>query len=346
LTVAPFLLAIRSKVMISVKGVSKYYGSVRAVEDLSFEVNQGECVGFLGLNGAGKSTVLQLLSCLLLPTAGRVTIRGFDVVDNSHEIRKFVGYLPEVPPLYPEMTAQEFIEFAGRLRGLNRKELKTRTQEVLEICSLANVKDAPIGTLSHGYKQRVGIAQAIVHRPLLLILDEPIQGLDPVQIVEMRKMISELRGAHTILLSTHILSEIEQTCDRILMMHNGRIAAEGTEQELEARYGSNRGLEIEVRGDEIALRNALSSLSQVTLTNLSIEKSENGTLLARMRVPDSAREAISRAVVNAGLGLLSMKAETTGLESIFIRLSAQQPGSSQQLSAPTQASIASAQENE
>lgn len=330
--------------MIHVKNVSKYYGSVRAVKDISFEIKQGECVGFLGLNGAGKSTVLQLLSCLLLPTSGRVTIGGFDVVDDSHEIRRFVGYLPEVPPLYPEMTVSDYVEFAGRLRGLKSGELNARLSQVLEVCDLANEKDSLIGTLSHGYKQRVGIAQAIVHRPKLLILDEPIQGLDPVQIVQMRKMIGELRGEHTILLSTHILSEIEHTCDRILMMHNGRITAEGTEQQLELRYGSNRRLDIEVRGDEARLRDALASLSDTTITELDVKKGEAGILFARMQVPETAREEISRAVVNAGLGLLSMKVETTGLESIFVGLSSGRSVSNPP-SAASDNPLSSAQEN-
>ncbi len=290
--------------------------------------NRGECVGFLGLNGAGKSTVLQLLSCLLLPTSGRVTINGLDVVDDSHEIRRFVGYLPEAPPLYPDMTVLDYLEFAGRLRGLVTGELDARVGQVLEVCRLADMKDSLISTLSHGYKQRVGIAQAIVHHPKLLILDEPIQGLDPVQIVQMRKMIGELRGEHTILLSTHILSEIEHTCDRILMMHNGRITAEGTEQELELRFGSKRRLDIEVRGDEAKLRDALAPLTADTITDLAIEAGEADTVLARMQVPETAREEISRAVVNAGLGLLSMKVETTGLESIFVRLSSGQDASS------------------
>jgi len=330
--------------MISVKGVSKYYGTVRAVDDISFEIEQGECIGFLGLNGAGKSTVLQLLSCLLLPTSGRVTINGFDVVDDSHEIRRFVGYLPEVPPLYPEMTVSDYLEFAGRLRGLRSGELTARLGQVLEVCHLVNVNDSLIGTLSHGYKQRVGIAQAIVHRPKLLILDEPIQGLDPVQIVQMRKMIGELRGEHTILLSTHILSEIEHTCDRILMMHDGRITAEGTEQELEARYGSNRRLDIEVRGEETSLRDALGPFSDHTITDLVIEAGEANTLLARMQVPETAREEISRALVNAGLGLLSMKTETTGLESIFVRLSSGQGASSPPSTTPAEP-VSSTQEN-
>ncbi|MDX1579973.1 MAG: ABC transporter ATP-binding protein, partial [Gemmatimonadota bacterium] len=252
--------------MIVVDRVSKYYGSSAAVSDLDFTIEEGECVGFLGLNGAGKSTTLRMLSCLLLPTSGRISIRGFDVEDEPHEIRKLIGYLPDNPPLYPEMRVIEFLRFAGRLRRMSKAEVEKRLPEVIEVTGLEEVADQPISTLSHGYRQRVGIAQAIVHRPALLILDEPIQGLDPVQIVEMRELIRSLRGEHTILLSSHILSEIERTCDRILMLHKGRIVAKGTEEELVGRtqgaaaYRDAAGqswLQLEVRGDEAAVRGAL-----------------------------------------------------------------------------------------
>jgi ABC-2 type transport system ATP-binding protein len=303
--------------MIVVDNVSKYYGAHCAVQDLSFEIAQGECIGFLGLNGAGKSTTLRLLSCLLLPTSGRITVRGLDVVENPHEIRKLIGYLPDTPPLYGEMTVREYLAFAGQLRGLNGPELDKRAKKAVEQCNLGDVQEAPIGTLSHGYRQRTGIAQAIIHGPALLILDEPIQGLDPVQIVEMRNMIASLRGDHTILLSTHILSEIERTCDRILMMHQGRIAAQGSEDELAASLMSARSLELEVRGDEAKLRSALSGLGD----GLHVKKNERGTLEVTLRADDAAREKIAAAVVGAGLGLLSMQAAASDLESIFLAVS-------------------------
>ena len=305
--------------MIAVKDISKYYGSHRAVEDLSFEIAKGECVGLLGLNGAGKSTALRLLSCLLLPTSGHITVDGMDVVERSHEIRKRVGYLPETPPVYPEMTVTEYLDFAARLRGISGEQVKRRRLEVIELCHLKEAAGATVGTLSHGFQQRVGIAQAVIHAPALLILDEPIKGLDPVQIVQMRKMVAELRGKHTIVLSTHFLSEIEQTCDRILMMHRGRVVAEGTEQELEQRYGSHRVVEMEIRGAEGELRAALGSLEEVEV--VGTEATGPDLLLVRARAPEDDREKLSRAVVQAGLGLLGMRAVTTGLENVFLTLS-------------------------
>jgi ABC-2 type transport system ATP-binding protein len=305
--------------MIVVDKVSKYYGSRRAVADLTFEIRAGECIGFLGLNGAGKSTTLRLLSCLLLPTSGRISVRGFDVVTHPHEIRKLIGYLPDTPPLYLEMTVREYLDFAGRLRGLEGAELTKMRERAASLCSLKDVLQQPISQLSHGYRQRVGIAQAIIHGPSLLILDEPIQGLDPVQIVEMRNMIGALRGEHTILLSTHILSEIEATCDRILVMHQGRIAAQGTEEELAARLLKTRSLEIEVRGNAELLTAALAPIPAVH--KLHVVPHNDSIVRAFVEVDDAAREQVSRAIFEAGLGLLSMQGQSTGLEAVFLQLS-------------------------
>jgi ABC-2 type transport system ATP-binding protein len=315
--------------MIHVENVTKYYGSHCAVQNLSFNINEGECVGFLGLNGAGKSTTLRLLSCLLLPTSGRVQVRGIDAEENPHEIRKLIGYLPDTPPVYAEMTVHEYLVFAAKLRGMSHADTFRRLAEVVEICSLQEVTRKPIANLSHGYQQRVGIAQAIIHNPALLILDEPIQGLDPVQIVEMREMIRGLRGKHTIVLSTHILSEIEQTCDRILMIHEGRIAAEGTEEDLATRYASGHAVELEVRGSEAAVRSALGSISG--LQNLQVEPLHGaGGELLRVRCGCShdPREQISRAIVQGNLGLLALRSTSSGLESIFLRLSRSEASSS------------------
>lgn len=310
--------------MIVVDNVSKYYGSRRAVADLTFEIRAGECIGFLGLNGAGKSTTLRLLSCLLLPTSGRISVRGFDVVTHPHEIRKLIGYLPDTPPLYLEMTVREYLDFAGRLRGLEGAELNKMRDRAARLCSLKEVLQQPISQLSHGYRQRVGIAQAIIHGPSLLILDEPIQGLDPVQIVEMRNMIGELRGEHTILLSTHILTEIEATCDRILVMHQGRIAAQGTEDELAARLLKTRQLELEVRGTAELLTAALAPIPAVR--KLHVTPHSDTVVRASIEVDDAAREQVSRAIFEAGLGLLAMHGQSTGLEAVFLQLSSSGSG--------------------
>lgn len=304
--------------MIVVERVTKYYGEHAAVSDLDFTIEAGECVGFLGLNGAGKSTTLRLLSCLLLPTSGRITVRGFDAEAQPHEIRKLIGYLPDVPPLYPEMTVERFLRFAGKLRRMRAAELDERLPEVLATTSLTDVAAQPIGTLSHGYKQRVGIAQAILHRPALLILDEPIQGLDPVQIVEMRELIRRLRGEHTILLSSHILSEIERTCDRVLMLHQGRIVAQDAAGQAE-RATRTHIAELEVRGEEAQVRDALA-LDALTL--LELAPLGDGVFRVKVESPSDAREVIAAAIIGGGLGLRRLERGSTELEEVFLRLNA------------------------
>lgn len=306
--------------MIVVDRVSKYYGEHAAVRDLDFTIEAGQCVGFLGLNGAGKSTTLRLLSCLLLPTSGRITIRGFDAEADPHEIRKLIGYLPDTPPLYPEMTVERYLRFAGKLRRMGRAELEKRLPEALERTALTAVAEQPINTLSHGYKQRVGIAQAIIHRPALLILDEPIQGLDPVQIVEMRELIRALSGEHTILLSSHNLLEVERTCDRVLMLSHGRIVEQG--EGLGAKGGSRdaarkHGAELEVRGSEEAVRAALADLEGVAITMIA----PLGDALLRVKIesPADARELIAARVVERGLGLRRLERASTDLEEAFLQ---------------------------
>lgn len=305
--------------MIHVDKVTKYYGNHAAVKQLDFQIAEGECVGFLGLNGAGKTTTLRLLSCLLLPTSGRIQIRGIDAEANPHEIRKFVGFLPDSPPLYQEMPVTGFLRFAGKARQMDASRLAKRLPEVLDICGLKEVANADIGTLSHGYQQRVGIAQAIVHEPALLVLDEPIQGLDPVQIVEMREMIRRLRGAHTILLSTHILSEIQQTCDRILMLHEGHIAAQGSEEELAGLFTGGAMVELEVRGDAGALQDTLAQVEGIE--EREILDTPEGTNRLRIRAARDLREDLSRTLIQGGFGLLSLSQKATGLERIFVNLS-------------------------
>ncbi len=233
--------------MVHLSDVTKYYGRKRALGPVSFEIERGDTVGFLGLNGVGKTTLLKILACGLRPSSGTVTIDGLDILDDPHEVRKRVGYLPELPPVYGDMTVGDYLHFAGRIRGLSPEAVARRVPEVEEYARITEVHDMPTRNLSQGYRQRVGVAQAIIHDPELLILDEPTHDLDPVQIMEMRGMIRALKDSHTILISSHILPEISQTCDRLLILNDGEIVASGTEAELGDTLLRSRGMVVTVR---------------------------------------------------------------------------------------------------
>jgi len=304
--------------MITASGLTKFYGDKCAIRDLGFTIEDGEIVGILGLNGAGKTTTLRILACLLLPSAGQVTINGLDISESPHEIRKRVGFLPEIPPLYTEMTVESFLVFAGELRGMRHKDAQARLEEVLEITHTREVRSEIIANLSHGYRQRVGIGQAIVHQPPVLILDEPIGGLDPVQIVEMREMIRGLKGRHTILLSSHILSEISQTCDRLMVIHDGQLKATGTEDELTAGLKGSRRLSLTVRGDREKATALLKG--QAHVASVEVTGQEDGVLRLKVEAEQDVREILSRELVQAGFGLLELSPAEAELESIFIQL--------------------------
>jgi ABC-2 type transport system ATP-binding protein len=307
--------------VIEVVDLYKYYGERRAVGPLSFSIEAGEIVGLLGLNGAGKTTTLRILACDLLPSSGMVRVDGLDVVENPHEVRSKVGYLPDVPPLYADMTVRAFLHFAARLRGLGKAEADKRVAEVIESVALGDVQEMLISALSHGYKQRVGIAQAIVHKPRLLVLDEPISGLDPVQIVEMRDLLRSLKGEHTILLSSHILSEISETCDRILVIREGTIAASGTEAELSAKFTQRKQVEITVRGDEAKAREVLEGVSGVvSVEAIDATETGEGVLAYRVESEGDVREALCKALIEAGVGLLEVRRGERELETVFLEL--------------------------
>ena len=233
--------------MIRASNLSKFYGGKRALGPVSFEIADGETVGFLGLNGAGKTTALRLLACDLRPSAGSIEVGGVNAIADPHEVRKRIGFLPENPPLYTDMVVTDYLRFSGELRGMTKDEVKRRMPEVLEITDLTDVANDQISTLSHGYRQRVGVAQAIVHDPKFLILDEPTRGLDPVQIVEMRNLIHDLKQNHTVLISSHILTEISQTCDRLLVLGRGKILGAGSEQDLATSETEIRQVTVVVR---------------------------------------------------------------------------------------------------
>lgn len=299
--------------MIQVEGLTKYYGERAAIRDLSFTIEKGEVIGFLGLNGAGKSTTLKVLGCVLLPTSGRVTIDGFDVTRDPHEIRKRIGFLPDTPPLYDEMSVQGYLEFVAELRGVSSDALASRVAEVMKKTSLTDRRDELIGNLSHGFRQRVGVAQAMVHNPKLLILDEPTGGLDPVQIVEMRELIRQLKGEHTVLVSSHILGEISQICDRYLVIKDGEIIARGTESDLSGLLGNASAVNLQVEGDArnaIDVLKGVAGVTEVTLVDGILRVLGSGEL----------RPALVKALVGANIGVLKVDKAAAGLESTFIKL--------------------------
>ena len=316
--------------MIEITELYKYYGERKAIGPLSFSIAEREIVGLLGLNGAGKTTTLRILACDLLPSGGSVRVDGIDVVDRPEEVRQRIGYLPDRPPLYEEMTVHDFLVFAARLRGVPSSEASRRASEAEELTQTDGVKNDPIQTLSHGYKQRVGIAQAIVHRPKLLVLDEPITGLDPVQIVEMRNLLRGLKDKHTILMSSHILSEISETCDRILVIQDGRVAATGTEAEVAQRL---RGATIDVQvkpvvekeGDVLveATMNAVMGVTRVE--RLADEPGGGAHRTAawsyRVQASEDVRSALIHALVHAGVAVLEVKRSARELETAFLEMS-------------------------
>ncbi len=307
--------------MIEIQALTKYYGDRKALGPLSFSIAKGEIVGLLGLNGAGKTTTLRILSCDLLPSSGSVRVDGLDVVDHPHEVRSRVGYLPDHPPLYDEMTVHEYLIFAARIRGLGLDDARKRVDEVIVATQIRSVRDDVIATLSHGFRQRVGIAQAIVHRPRLLVLDEPIGGLDPVQIVEMRELVRSLRHDHTTIISSHILSEISETCDRILVIRDGEIVASGTEAELSTRLLEGGSVVITVRGDAVAAKRVLSTIKGIRNVEV-LEAAEPGDGIATFQVEADRdiREDACRTLVLANVGILGMNRSERELESIFLRL--------------------------
>jgi ABC-2 type transport system ATP-binding protein len=304
--------------MIQVEQLTKYYGAHAAIQNLSFTIERGEVIGFLGLNGAGKTTTLKILGCILIPTSGRVRIDGYDVRENPHEIRKRIGYLPDIPPLYEEMTVGSYLSFVAQLRGVEANAAADRVQKAEDRTGLSGVDREPVASLSHGFRQRLGVAQALVHNPALLILDEPTSGLDPVQTIEMRRLILGLKGAHTILVSSHILSEISQTCDRLLVIQAGEIVAQGTEAELARRLGGAGHIEFEVQSPGERAVGVLRSVPGVQ--GVVLHSQGEGVALIRVEAPLDLRPALARALVSAEVGILRMERVSEKLESIFIKL--------------------------
>jgi len=306
--------------MIVADRVSKLYGARWALSDVSFEIGAGEVVGFLGLNGAGKTTVLKILCGVLWPSTGRVRVGGFDSIEQPREVRRRSGFLPDQPPLYAEMTVRAMLRYTGLLNGVSSTRIEARVNEVIATCQLREVASDLVGWLSHGYRKRVGIAQAIIHEPALVILDEPTAGLDPEQIVGMRGLIRGLAERHTVLISSHILSEIERTCDRLLVLHEGRIVAQGREDELLRGAAAAGRLDIALRGD--AERARAVAVATPGVGSVAVEALDGGALNLMVQAPETAaQEALIKALVDAGLGVRRVtEARGAGLEAVFLQL--------------------------
>jgi len=309
--------------MIQVRNLTKRYGSLLAVDNISFDVERGGVVGFLGPNGAGKTTTLRILSCYHPATSGSASVAGFDVFKDSMEVRRRVGYLPESTPLYPEMRVREYLNFRGKLRGLSHPQRVDAIRRVTDRCWLGEFVDRPIGQLSKGMRQRVGLADAIMHDPEVLILDEPTIGLDPTQIRETRNLVKELGQRHTVLLSSHILSEVEQTCDRTIIIASGRIVASGSPQDLRNRFSAQARVVAEVRGPQQEVESSARSLSGVQKVEVS---SNNGWVRVAVDAkPDlDVREDLFRLTTSKGWTLRELRREGATLEDFFVQVTAEQ----------------------
>ncbi len=300
--------------MIRVEGLTKDYGERRAIANLNFETKQGEIVGFLGPNGAGKTTTMRILTGYMPPTEGTATVAGFDVVSESLEVRKRVGYLPETVPLYTDMTAHEYLKFMADLRKI--PDSADRAYEVLQTVGLESRAVSHIGNLSKGMRQRVGLAQALIHHPEVLILDEPTIGLDPGQVVEVRNLIREMGKQRTVLLSTHVLSEAQQICDRVLIINKGRIIAEDTPENLQARLVGSERVALRVRGDSDGVNKVVTKVKGVQ----NVHSQPDGSLEFQFAPGQDVRPEVAKAVINAGYDLLELRPVGMSLEEIFLEL--------------------------
>jgi ABC-2 type transport system ATP-binding protein len=311
--------------MIKVNGLTKRYAHTTAVDQISFEVQRGQIVGFLGPNGAGKTTTMRMLTCFLTPTAGTATVAGFDILEQPLEVKKRIGYLPETPPVYLEMRIAEYLSFVGQLKGLSGTELRSRVDYVCERCAVADVRNKIIGKLSKGYRQRVGLAQAIIHNPDVLILDEPTAGLDPKQINETRDLIKSLAGDHTIILSTHILPEVSQTCEQVIIINKGKIVATDSVSNLQQRARSGESVLVEVAGrngslDPAAVQRKLEQIAGVSRVIPKADGQKRIIFEVEATKDLGVRGNVARAVVESGWDLNELRPAALSLEEIFLQL--------------------------
>src|SRR5438874_5279497 len=315
--------------MIKVEGLTKRYARHIAVDHISFEVEKGQIVGFLGPNGAGKTTTMRMLTCFMPPTEGTAQVAGFDVLENPMEVKRRIGYLPETPPVYPDMEVIEYLDFVGRIKGVPKDTLAKRIDDAMEKTAIGDVRLKQIGKLSKGYRQRVGLAQAILHNPDVLILDEPTSGLDPKQINETRDLIKSLAGDHTIILSTHILPEVEQTCQQVIIINKGKLVATDSVSNLQNRARGAETMLVEVGSrdgalDTEAVREQLEKVAGVSRVTFKGKRPQGSTFEVENRKGGLARGDLARAVVQAGWDLNELRPASVSLEEVFLQLTREQ----------------------
>jgi gliding motility-associated transport system ATP-binding protein len=306
--------------MIEVENLTKRYGRTTAVDRVSFRVEKGEILGFLGPNGAGKTTTMRILTCYLPASEGTAKVAGFDVFEAPLEVKKRVGYIPETPPLYPDMEVETFLDFCAKIKGVAAKDRKSKIGDAMEKTRVSDVRTKLIGKLSKGYRQRVGLAQAILNNPDVLILDEPTAGLDPKQIIETRELIKSLGGEHTIVLSTHILPEVSMTCGRVLIINKGRVVAEDTPENLTHRLRGAGALRLEVKGDATSVADVLRAVPGVISVRPKSEAAVGAVFEVEAEAGRDVRSDLAAAVVAKGYGLLGLQQVGMSLEEIFLHL--------------------------
>ncbi|MBN8540421.1 MAG: ABC transporter ATP-binding protein [Deltaproteobacteria bacterium] len=302
--------------MIEVSDLSKSYGPIHALQGITFNVKKGEVVGFLGPNGAGKSTTMKIITGSMAPSSGTAKVAGFDVFEDPIEVKKRIGYLPENPPVYGDMNIESYLTFVARLKGVEKNKVRTQVEKAIEKTDLGSVRRRLIQNLSKGYRQRVGIAQALVSDPEILILDEPTSGLDPRQVAEVRSLIQELKGEHTIILSTHILPEVQAMCERIIIINRGRIVAEDSLEGLASRMAGTLELKVRVARPGVEVESALRSVAGVS----AVLKTDAGYTVNVLGTGDAAIEKVAEAAVMSKSGLLELRKESADLEDIFLKL--------------------------
>jgi ABC-2 type transport system ATP-binding protein len=311
--------------LIEVRDLTKHYGPTKAIEEVTFRVEKGEILGLLGPNAAGKTTTMRILTCYMPATSGDATVAGYDVFEESLEVRQRIGYLPENPPLYDDMTTLQYLQFVSRIKGIDAQERRSRIAEVFERCYLTEVTDTLIGKLSKGYRQRVGLAQALVHDPEVIILDEPTMGLDPKQIIQVRELIKNLGGQHTVILSSHILPEVSQTCERVVIINRGRVVAEDTPENLTGQLKGAERLILKVAGPEREVADRIEGLPGVTAVSRTASfGDQEHEFHVESELKRDVRRELAETIVRSGWGLLEMRPVGMSLEEVFLHLTTEE----------------------